>query len=202
MARIRDYSQATDDELVGAARARDRRAFEELVGRHREKVFSRAFSMVRNADDALDLSQEAWIKAWQRLEQFHGDSSFTTWLTRITINICLDFLRRQKRAHFESTETLKETIGGVERLLPPVEVDPLAGLERQELRKHIDAALAKLSDAHRVVVVLFEFEGLEYKEIAKQMGCSLGTVMSRLFYARRRLAELLAGVKEVRQHEH
>ncbi len=202
MARIRDYSQATDDELVQASRARDRRAFEELVNRHRDTVFSRAFSMVRNADDALDLSQEAWVKAWRGLGQFHGDSRFTTWVTRITINVCLDFLRRRKRAYFESTETLEETIGGVEHLLPPVEVDPLAGLEQQELRKQIDAALGALSDVHRAAVVMFEFEGLEYKEIAKRMGCSIGTVMSRLFYARRRLAELLTGLKEARQHEH
>lgn len=201
MARIRDYTQATDVELVGLARNGDRQAFEELVTRHRDKVFARAYSMVRNADDATDLSQEAWIKAWRRLRQFHGDSSFATWLTRIAINVCLDFLRRQKRARFESTETLEETIGGVERLLPPVDIDPLEGLEREELRKRIDAAMAELSDVHRTAIVLHTFEGLEYKEIAKRMGCSLGTVMSRLFYARRRLAALLAGLKEERENE-
>lgn len=201
MARVRDYPQATDAELVRFARDGDRQAFEELVSRHRDKVFSRAYSMVGNVDDATDLSQEAWIKAWQRLRQFHGDSSFATWLTRIAINVCLDFLRRRKRARFESTETLEETIGGVERLLPPVDVDPLAGLEREELRARIDTAMAELSDAHRTVIILHTFEGLEYKEISKRMGCSLGTVMSRLFYARRRLAGLLAGLKEQRQNE-
>lgn len=199
MARISDYSQASDDELVKAARRGDRRAFEELVARHRDKIYARACSMVRNRDEAYDLSQETWIKAWQRLQQFQGESSFATWITRIAINVCLDFLRRQKRVHFESTETLEETIGGVERLMPPVESDPLQGLERQELRERIDAAMAQLSDAHRLVLVLHEFEGLEYKEVARRMKCSLGTVMSRLFYARRRLASLLAGLKEERK---
>ncbi|MCP5518181.1 MAG: sigma-70 family RNA polymerase sigma factor [Verrucomicrobiales bacterium] len=199
MARISDYSQASDDELVKAARGGDRGAFEELVARHRDKIHTRAWSMVRSRDDAYDLSQETWIKAWQRLEQFHGDSSFATWVTRIAINVCLDHLRRQKRAHFESTETLEETIGGVERLLPPVENDPLQGLEREELRDRIDAAMAQLTDPHRLVLVLHEFEGLEYKEVARRMKCSIGTVMSRLFYARRRLATLLAGLKEERK---
>jgi RNA polymerase sigma-70 factor (ECF subfamily) len=202
MARISDISNATDAELVRCACGGDREAFEELVHRHRDKIYSRAFSMVRNADDAFDLSQEAWIKAWQRLKQFHGDASFATWMTRITINVCLDFLRRQKRAYFESTETLEETVGGVERLLPSMEVDPLEGLEREELRQRIDAAMEGLSDVHRTVLVLHEYEGLEYKEVAKRMKCSLGTVMSRLFYARRNLAARLADLKKEREDEH
>jgi RNA polymerase sigma-70 factor (ECF subfamily) len=199
MARISDYAEANDDRLVRAARQGDRRAFEELVARHGDKIYARAYSMVRSRDEAYDLSQETWVKAWQRLKQFQGESSFATWITRIAINVCLDFLRRQKRAHFESMETIEETVGGVERLLPPVEIDPLLGLERQELRARIDAAMAQLSAAHRTVLVLHEFEGLEYKEVAQRMHCSLGTVMSRLFYARRRLAALLVGLKEERQ---
>ncbi len=199
MARISDHSEASDELLVKAARKGDRAAFEELVARHRDKIYARAYSMVRSRDDAYDLSQEAWIKAWQRLAQFQGDSSFATWATRITINVCLDFLRRQKRAYFESTETLEDTVGGVEKLLPPVDVDPLLRLEQQELRERIDAAMEQLSEAHRTVLVLHEFEGLEYKEVAKRMDCSLGTVMSRLFYARRRLATLLVGLKKERQ---
>lgn len=202
MARISDPSNASDEQLVQSARQGDREAFEELVYRHRNKIYSRVFSMVRNAEDALDLSQESWIKAWQRLDQFHGDSSFATWITRVAINVCLDFLRRQKRVHFESTETLEENVGGVERLMPPAEVDPLAGLEREELRARIDRAMEELSETHRTVLILHAFEGLEYKEIARRMGCSLGTVMSRLFYARRNLAAKLADLKKERQQEH
>ncbi len=193
------YSDASDESLVRQAQEGDTQAFEELVFRHRDKVYSRAFSMMRNETEALELSQEAWIKAWQRLEQFQGESSFATWITRIVINICLDAMRRNKRLHAESIEQLAEESGGVERLLPPTQVDMLAGLERAELRARIEAGLAQLSQAHRTVLILHEFEGLEYKECAKRMGCSIGTIMSRLFYARRRLAALLADLKETRK---
>jgi RNA polymerase sigma-70 factor (ECF subfamily) len=174
-------------------------AFEELVARHRDKIYARAFSMMRNEDEAIDLSQEAWVKGWQRLQQFQGEASFATWMTRIVINLCLDALRRQKRLRTESIEQLDSESGGVERQMPTVIVNPTAGLERQELRQRIDQALSQLSDAHRTVLILHEFEGLEYKEVAKRMGCSIGTIMSRLFYARRRLAALLTELKQERQ---
>lgn len=170
-------------------------AFEELVVRHRDKIFARAFSMMRNEDEATDLSQEAWVKGWQRLKQFHGDSSFVTWMTRIVINLCLDQLRKHKRHRTESIELLDEESGGVERQMPVVTVNPTEGLERRELRQRIDRALAQLSMEHRTVLILHEFEELEYKEIAKKMKCSIGTVMSRLFYARRKMANLMAAFK-------
>jgi RNA polymerase sigma-70 factor (ECF subfamily) len=171
-------------------------AFEELVARHRDKIYARAYSMMRNEEDAVDLSQEAWVKGWQRLRQFQGESSFGTWMTRIIINLCLDQLRKQKRQRAESIEGMSEESGGVERQMPVVTVNPTAGLERAELRQRIDRALGQLSYEHRTVLILHEFEELEYKEIAKVMGCSLGTVMSRLFYARRKMAVLLAELKK------
>jgi len=170
-------------------------AFEELVARHRDKIYARAYSMMRNEDEALDLSQDAWVKGWRRLAQFQGDSSFVTWMTRIVINLCLDQLRKQKRQRTESIEAFEEDGGGIERHMPIVSPNPTERLERVELRQRIDRALAQLSDEHRTVLVLHEFEELEYKEIAKRMKCSIGTVMSRLFYARRRMASLLAGLK-------
>jgi RNA polymerase sigma-70 factor (ECF subfamily) len=181
---------------VNAARHGELEAFEELVFRHRDPIYARAFSMTRNEDDAVDLSQEAWIKGWQRLGQFQGESSFTTWMTRIVINLCLDHLRRQKRHRTDSIEELDDEGGGVERQMPVVTVNPTAGLERAELRKKIDEALDQLSAEHRTVLVLHEFEDLEYKEIAKTVGCSMGTVMSRLFYARRKMAGLLAEMRK------
>ena len=184
-----------DDNLVKLSRKGDMGAFEELVARHRDKIYARAFSMMRNEDEALDLSQEAWVKGWQRLVQFQGESSFVTWMTRIVINLCLDQLRKHKRQRAESIEMMDEESGGVERQMPVVTVNPTEGLERGELRQRIDRALAQLSHEHRTVLVLHEFEELEYKEIAKRMKCSIGTVMSRLFYARRRMASLLAGLK-------
>jgi RNA polymerase sigma-70 factor (ECF subfamily) len=192
----KDFSNANDETLVKAARRGDLTAFEELVARHRDKIYARAVSMMRNEDDALDLSQEAWIKGWQRLKQFNFESGFSTWMTRIVINLCLDHLRRQKRLRAESIEVLDEESGGVEKQMPVVTVNPTERLERSELRARIDAALAQLSDAHRTVLVLHEFEQMEYKEIAKAMECSIGTVMSRLFYARRKMASLLAELKK------
>jgi RNA polymerase sigma-70 factor (ECF subfamily) len=189
------HSSADDATLVRAAQRGDLSAFEELVARHRDKIYARAFSIVRNEDDAIDLSQEAWVKGWQRLKQFQGESSFSTWMTRIVINLCLDELRKQKRRRVESIEELDEESGGVERQMPAVIVNPTERLERGELRQRIENGLARLSHEHRTALVLHEFEGMEYKEIAKTMGCSIGTVMSRLFYARRKLAVILADLK-------
>ena len=193
--KIKDHSSASDEQLVGAAKRGDMRAFEELVARHRDKIYARAFSMMRNEDEAVDLSQEAWVKSWQRLKQFQGDSSFGTWMTRIVINLCLDQLRRRKRQRTESIEEMSEESGGVERQMPVVNANPTERLERGELRKRIDQALDQLSHEHRTALVLHEFEDMEYKEIARKMDCSIGTVMSRLFYARRKMAVLLANLK-------
>jgi RNA polymerase sigma-70 factor (ECF subfamily) len=192
MAANGNHSSASDDALARAAQGGDLGAFEELVARHRDKIYGRAYSMMRNENEALDLSQEAWVKGWQRLRQFQGDSSFATWMTRIVINLCLDRLRKLKRHQAESIEESDEESGGVERQMPIVTTNPTEGLERAELRKKIDEALAQLSHEHRTVLTLHEFEEMEYKEIAKTMDCSIGTVMSRLFYARRRMATLMA----------
>ena len=192
---MKDYSSTEDQALVRAAQDGDMPAFEELVARHRDKIYARAYTMMRNEEEAVDLSQEAWVKGWQRLKQFHGESSFGTWITRIVINLCLDQLRKQKRQRTESIEEMSEESGGVERQMPVVTVNPTAGLERSELRKRIDTALGQLSYEHRTVLVLHEFEEMEYKQIAKVMECSIGTVMSRLFYARRKLAALLEDLK-------
>jgi RNA polymerase sigma-70 factor (ECF subfamily) len=192
----KDHSSVDDPALVRAAQQGDMGAFEELVARHRDKIFARAYSMMRNEEEAIDLSQEAWVKGWQRLRQFQGEASFGTWMTRIVINLCLDQLRRQKRHRTESLEEMNEESGGVERQMPVVIANPTIGLERAELRQRIYRALGQLSYEHRTVLVLHEFEEMEYKEIARTMGCSIGTVMSRLFYARRKLATLLADLKK------
>ncbi len=190
-----DYSGMTDEALVKAAQRGGMEAFEQLVARHRDKIYARAFSMMRNEDAAIDMSQEAWVKGWQRLKQFQGEASFVTWMTRIVINLCLDQLRKQKRSRADSIEQLDEELGGVERQMPVVNPNPTERLERTELRQRIDRALNQLSVEHRTVLILQEFEELEYKEIAKKMKCSIGTVMSRLFYARRKMASLLAGLR-------
>jgi RNA polymerase sigma-70 factor (ECF subfamily) len=191
-----DHSSADEKALVREAQRGEMAAFEELVARHRDKIYARAYSMMRNEEEAVDLSQEAWVKGWQRLKQFQGEAGFGTWMTRIVINLCLDQLRKQKRHRIESIEAMTEESGGVERQMPVVTVNPTEGLERGELRQRIDKALGQLSHEHRTVMVLHEFEEMEYKEIAKTMGCSIGTVMSRLFYARRKMAALLNDLKK------
>jgi RNA polymerase sigma-70 factor (ECF subfamily) len=192
----KNHSSADDATLVRAAQKGDTGAFEELIARHRDKIYARAFSMMRNEQDAIDLSQEAWVKGWQRLKQFQGDSSVSTWMTRIVINLCLDQLRKQGRRKMESIEMMDEESGGVERQMPVVTINPTERLERSELRQRIDQGMAQLSHEHRTVLVLHEFEEMDYKAIAKAMGCSIGTVMSRLFYARRKLASVLADLKK------
>ena len=187
------YTTMDDRELVNLTRSGQMAAFEELVARHRDKIFARALSLTRNEDEAMELSQTAWVKGWQRLHQFQGEAGFATWMTRIVINLSLDHLRRQKRQRTDSLEALAEDNEGREPDLPVVIVNPLAGLERQELQAVIHEALGQLSNEHRTVLVLHEFEDMDYKDIAKSTGCSLGTVMSRLFYARRKMAALLAG---------
>ena len=124
----KDHSSADDKTLVRASQRGDMAAFEELVARHRDRIFARAYSMMRNEEEAVDLSQEAWVKGWQRLRQFQGESSFGTWMTRIVINLCLDQLRKQKRQRTESIEAMDEESGGVERQMPVVTVNPTAGL--------------------------------------------------------------------------
>ena len=190
-----DHSAANDQALVSRSQQGDAKAFEELVARHRDMIYARAYSMMRNEDEAIDLSQEAWVKAWQRLAQFQGESSFATWITRIVINLCLDQLRKQKRQRTESIEAMSEESGGVERQLPIITVNPTAGLEAQELRKRINDALDKLSHEHRTALVLHEFEEMEYKEIAKTMGLTQTNVKVRLFRARKKLQTMLGGTE-------
>src|ERR1700728_1535453 len=112
MSKDHDYAASAEVELVHMAQKGSLVAFEELVARHRDKIYARAYSMMRNEDEALDLSQDAWVKGWRRLAQFQGDSSFVTWMTRIVINLCLDQLRKQKRQRTESIDAFEEDGGG------------------------------------------------------------------------------------------
>ena len=156
------------------------------------------YQMVRNEEDAWDLTQDGFVRAWRSLASFRGQSSFFTWLYRIMTNVTLDWLRRKK---IESGQEFDDSIGlsGIAPgavTAPQAAVEPAAKLADREIRKRIDAAIAKLSDEHRTVIVMRELEGMEYHEIADAIGCSIGTVMSRLFYARRKLQTMLRDVHE------
>ena len=183
---------ATDEQLAEASQGGDMAAFEELVARHRHRVYARAFSMLQHHEDALDLAQEAWGIIWQKLHQFQNKSSFVTWMTRIVINLCLDQIRCRQRRHIESLDQLREQCGELRFRMPGMHVNPSERIERKEFWETVATALARLSHEHRTVLVLHEFEEMAYKEIARTLGCSIGTVMSRLFYARRNMAALLS----------
>jgi RNA polymerase sigma-70 factor (ECF subfamily) len=190
-ARDRDPADL-DRELVEAARGGDREAFRTLFERYNRRAYALALGIVRQPDDALDVVQEAFIKAHKHLDRFEGTSSFYTWLYRIIMNLAIDLLRKRKRVtelaeDSDEAGLLPQLLGG----------NPGRALMDKEIRARIDAALAELSDNHRAVLVMRELEGLTYEEMAKAMGCSKGTIMSRLFHARKNMQRQLADLYEL-----
>ena len=192
-------SVAEDDiALVRKCQKGDALAFEQLVIKYRSKVFSMIFGMVQNEQDAWDLAQEGFIKAWRSIHRFKGQASFYTWLYRIVTNVAIDSLRRKgfkKTGEFDDCIAASEVEPG-SRTVPTPDPLPHHGLEREEIRQRIEEAISKLSPEHRAVIVMKEIEELQYNDIAEALGCSIGTVMSRLFYARKKLQTLLKDVYE------
>jgi RNA polymerase sigma-70 factor (ECF subfamily) len=192
-------SVAQDDiALVRRCQKGDALAFEQLVIKYRSKVFSMIYGMVQNEQDAWDLAQEGFIKAWRSIHRFKGQASFYTWLYRIVTNVAIDSLRRKgfkKTAEFDDDIAANEVAPG-SKTVPTPDPMPHQGLEREEIRQRIEQAISKLSPEHRAVIVMKEIEELQYNEIAEALGCSIGTVMSRLFYARKKLQTLLKDVYE------
>lgn len=181
-----------DRELVDRCQQGDLDAYGILVGRYRNKVYGLAFSMLRNEQDATDLSQEAFVRGWQAIRRFRKSATFYTWIYRITTNLAIDFVRRRdRRPTMPFEEGTNPEIDASVQLAPSTSSSPVDEAQRKELRGQIDAALLELSPEHRAVIQLREFEGLDYAAIAKANGCSIGTVMSRLHYARKHLQKLL-----------
>jgi RNA polymerase sigma-70 factor (ECF subfamily) len=183
-----------DEDLVRRTLAKDLDAFGQLYERHRERVFWLAYHFVRNKADAMDLCQEAFVKAYESLPTFRGQARFSTWLMRVASNTCVDFVRQAKvrRADALDEERISEEPrrpDGTDR------ANPIGGLEAQEMKTAVAAAIAQLSPEHRAVMLLHAVEGMTYQEIAEAVGCPVGTVMSRLHYARKRLRGLLAWLK-------
>lgn len=190
-----------DFRLVALAQKGDMGAFDKLVIRHRGKIYAMIRNMVKNDADAWDLSQDVFIKAWQALPRFEARARFSTWLYRISHNAVYDWVRRRK---IESAGELNDEIFNREKIdssaktAPSFVESPDNALSNTELRGKIQAALGKLSADHREVVILKDVQGLSYQEIADVMECSIGTVMSRLFYARQKLQTLLKDEYESR----
>jgi RNA polymerase sigma-70 factor, ECF subfamily len=184
-----------DRDLVERCQRGELDAYEVLVNQYRGKVYGLAFSMLRNEQDATDLCQEAFVRGWQAIHKFRKDASFYTWIYRITTNLAIDFKRRRDRrptTPFE--EGIDPDVDASVQEPPSTNPSPVDEAQRKELREQIDAALQELSPEHRAIVQLREFDGLDYAAIAKITGCSIGTVMSRLHYARKHLQKVLKEV--------
>jgi RNA polymerase sigma-70 factor, ECF subfamily len=184
---------ADEDVLVRRARKGDLEAYDELVQRYQERIYATVYHMTSNHEDANDLAQESFIKAFQALKSFKGGSSFYTWLYRIAVNKTINFLKQRKnRIHLSlndldfNAEHDPDLVALISDKTPRRE----AGLS--ELQEKLNEALMKLSEPHRLVVVLHDVQGLSHDEIAKVMNCNIGTVRSRLFYARQQLQAWLS----------
>ncbi|HEX4084739.1 MAG TPA: sigma-70 family RNA polymerase sigma factor [Chthoniobacteraceae bacterium] len=187
-----------DGELVSRCQRGDAAAFNELVTRYRGKVYAMIYNMVHNEQDAWDLAQDGFLKAWKSIARFRGQSSFYTWLYRIMMNVTIDSLRRKQ----VGGETEFDDSIGLRNIDPGSVTTPRAGAHPQdkiagdEIRSRIDAAILRLSPEHRAVILMREIDGMEYQEIADALDCSIGTVMSRLFYARKKMQSMLRDVYE------
>jgi RNA polymerase sigma-70 factor (ECF subfamily) len=184
--------------LIKACQGGDSRAFESLVTRHRGKVYAMIQNMIKNEADAWDLSQEVFLKVWKALPKFEARAKFSTWLYRITHNVVYDWLRKRKidgAGELDDGVLNQSDIAAGARTSPAYQARPDEALQNSELGSKINRALATLNTEHRETIVLREVQGLDYKEIAKVMECSLGTVMSRLYYARKKLQSLLSDEK-------
>jgi RNA polymerase sigma-70 factor, ECF subfamily len=190
-----------DFRLVALAQKGDMSAYDALVTRHRGRVYAMIRNMIHQDADAWDLSQEVFIKAWHALPKFEAKARFSTWLYRISHNVVYDFTRKRK---IESAGELNDEIFERERIDSASFTTPSGGespditMAHGELRMKIQIALDKLSPEHREVVLLKDVQGLTYKEIADAMSSTLGTVMSRLYYARQKLQALLKDEYESR----
>ena len=186
-------------DLVKRCQAGQTEAFDELVTRYRTRIFAMIYNMVHNEQDAWDLAQDSFVKAWKSINRFRGRSSFYTWVYRIVMNVTIDWLRKKQvkgaGVEFDDAIQLRE-VNPASKTLPKADPLPYERMERTEVRGRIDNAIAQLSPEHRAVILMKETEGMQYHEIAETLGCSIGTVMSRLFYARKKLQNLLKDVYE------
>jgi RNA polymerase sigma-70 factor (ECF subfamily) len=188
-----DLSASTEEaELVRRARNGGLQAYDELVKRYQERIYATIYHMTSNHEDANDLAQESFIKAFQALKSFKGDSSFYTWLYRISVNKTINFLKqRKKRTHMSLNDLDFNAEHDPDLMALISDNTPRRAAGLTELQEKLNAALMRLSEPHRLVIVLHDVQGQSHEEIAKVMDCNIGTVRSRLFYARQQMQSYL-----------
>jgi RNA polymerase sigma-70 factor (ECF subfamily) len=185
--------QTDESLLVAAAREGDPAAFDQLVRRYQERIYATVYHMTANHEDANDLVQDSFIKAFQALKSFKGGSSFYTWVYRIAVNKTINFLKQRKNRQHLSLNDLDLNAEHDPDLVALVsERTPRRDANLSELQEKLNEAMMKLSDSHRLVVTLHDVQGLSHDEVAKIMDCNIGTVRSRLFYARQQLQGYLS----------
>jgi len=190
-------SKKGDHDLVQRVQAGDSAAFRTLYDKYHRRAFAVAMGVVKNEDDALDAVQNAFIKVHKNIHRFQGSSSFYTWLYRIVMNVSIDHVRRtsrRKTLDFDERALHEESeVAGDGALVPRVtDANPGKAALRRELGSAIQAALAQLPEHHRAVIVLREIEGMSYEEMAEALEVPKGTIMSRLFHARKKMQVELA----------
>ena len=184
---------AEDLALVNRAKEEDAAAYDQLVRKYQERIYATVYHMTSNHEDANDLTQETFIKAYRALKSFKGDSSFYTWIYRIAVNKTINFLKQRKnRVHMSLNDMDFNAENDPDMVALVSDKTPRRDLGIAELSEKLNAALQKLSEPHRMVVTLHDVQGLSHDEIAKIMDCNVGTVRSRLFYARQQLQATLS----------
>lgn len=186
--KAREAESERDHELIRRVQSGDDRAFRTLVDRHRRRAFAIAVGLVRDEQDALDIVQEAFVRVYRGIDAFSGAASFFTWLYRIVKNLSIDLMRRPG---YQRDLAAELGAGHESFLLGCPDPDPLDAVRQKEIARALARALEALPDYHRGVILMREVEGLSYEEMASAMGVSKGTIMSRLFHARKKLQRAL-----------
>ncbi len=186
-----------EPDLIRAAQEGDREAFDRLVEAHYRTVYNTAYRMLGRPSAASDATQAVFVRVWEALSSFRGDASLSTWLYRITMNVCLDELRRRKNQPLSLTEEDDEGEPASERDMPDTSDEPARTTEQRDLQRLVHEAISRLTEDFRTVIVLYDLRGLSYREVSSVLDIPLGTVKSRLNRARKALREEMAPYMEL-----
>ncbi|MTI48569.1 sigma-70 family RNA polymerase sigma factor [Sporosalibacterium faouarense] len=174
-------------------------AFEDLISKYEKKAYNIALKILKNPEDAMDISQEAFIKVYKSIKKFKFQSSFSTWLYRIVTNTCMDFLRKNKLQVYSLDNPIKTDDGEIEREVKDNSNSTEEMYEKKMTKELVHQSIDKLDEIHRVAIILRDIEGFSYQEISEILGCTMGTVKSRISRARSSLKEII--LEEMEQND-